>query len=110
MGSLCQEDAGPLKIGERGGNMPQDRRTAPGLSGTSRPLGRNQSQQASDWGAYSAHFIGVAPAVYHPVGLAPGLSSLSSLSSHIFCKTVLDGGKGKRALRKRLLALLAHIS
>jgi hypothetical protein len=35
------------------------------------------------YGAFGSFKIGAAPAVYHPVGLAPGLSSLSSLCSHI---------------------------
>jgi len=35
--------------------------------------------------AYHALFFGAAPALYDPAGLAPALSSLSSLSSHIFC-------------------------
>jgi hypothetical protein len=37
----------------------------------------------SAFSAFSAHFIGVLPPVYPPVGLAPGLSPLSSLCSHI---------------------------
>ena len=61
----------------------------PPVEGRQPPRGRNRSQPASNRGAYSAysafsaHFIGAAPALYRPVGRAPGLSSLSSLSSHI---------------------------
>ena len=35
--------------------------------------------------AYNALFFGAPPALYDPAGFAPALSSLSSLSSHIFC-------------------------
>ena len=35
--------------------------------------------------ALITHFFGAAPALYDPAGLAPALSPLSSLSSHIFC-------------------------
>jgi hypothetical protein len=35
--------------------------------------------------AYHALFLGAAPALHDPTGLAPALSPLSSLSSHIFC-------------------------
>jgi hypothetical protein len=89
MGSLCKEDAGPLNNSERDGYMPQDRLTPPARRVPSAPSARNRSQQASNPGAYGAYGalgafkIGAAPAVYYPVGLAPGVSSLSSLSSHI---------------------------
>ena len=37
----------------------------------------------SAYGAFSAHFFGGAPVLYRPTGLASGLSSHNSLSSHI---------------------------
>jgi hypothetical protein len=79
----------PLTIGERDGNMPQDRLTPAARRGPSAPSARNRSRPVSHTGAYRSYRsyrsfkIGAAPAVYHPAGLAPGLSSLSSLSSHI---------------------------
>ena len=77
----------PLTIGERDGNMPQDRLTPPARRGPSAPSACNRSRQVSHPGAYRSYGafgslkIGAAPAVHHPVGLAPGLSSLCSLCS-----------------------------
>jgi hypothetical protein len=74
----------PCQMGERDGNMPQDR---PPVEGRRPPSARNRSQQAPNRGAYSAygdfsaHFISCGSAVYHPVGPSPGaLSRLSRLS------------------------------
>jgi len=82
-GPLCREDAGRLIIGERDGDMPQARRTAPGHRWPSALSARNRSQQASNPGGLSrlsltfSLKIAAAPALYHPVGLATGLSLLS---------------------------------
>jgi hypothetical protein len=92
-GSLCKADAGLLIIGERDGNMPQDRRTAPGHRGPSAPSGHNRKHQGSNPGAYSAFSalkFGGARVLYHPVGLAPALSSHNSLCSHISAHTRLN--------------------
>jgi hypothetical protein len=96
-GSPCKEDA---------------RRTAPGLRGPSAPSSGNGRHQGSNPGAYSAysafsaHIIGAAPAVYHPVGLAQGLISLISLISlilHISTGTApSDGAQGLKSLRENL--------
>jgi hypothetical protein len=78
----------PLTIGERDGNMPQDRLTPP-VEGRQPPRLATEANKFPirggyrSYGAFGSFKIGAAPAVYHPVGLAPGLSSLSSLSSHI---------------------------
>jgi hypothetical protein len=88
-GSLCKEDAGPLIIGERDGNMPQDRRTAPGHRWPSAPSARNRRHQSSNPGAYLAYRslfhlkfelfrLFTLPSVSHR-----DFSSLNSLSSHI---------------------------
>jgi hypothetical protein len=43
-------------------------------------------------------FLGSAPALHNPAGLAPVLSPLSSLSSHIFCTS--PEGRQKMTDRK----------
>jgi hypothetical protein len=45
--------------------------------------------------AYHALFFGAAPALYDPTGLAPALSSHSSLSSHIFCASPEENDRQK---------------
>jgi hypothetical protein len=73
---------------EEDARTPQNRPTLPAHRGPS-PAARNRRRQASNlganraYGAFRSLKIGAAPAVYHPVGFAPGLSSLSSLNSHI---------------------------
>jgi hypothetical protein len=52
------------------------------------------------YGAFGSFKIGAAPAVYHPVGLAPGLSSLSSLCSHISANAARSEGASGQALQR----------
>jgi hypothetical protein len=96
----------PLTIGERDGNMPQDRLTPPARRGPSAPSACNRSRQVSHPGAYRSYRafgsfkIGAAPAVYHSAGLAPGLSSLSSLCSHISANAARSEGASGQALQR----------
>src|ERR1700677_495829 len=88
-GSQARKMLDLLIIGERDGNMPQDRRTAPGHRWPSAPSARNRRHQSSNPGAYLAYRslfhlkfelfrLFTLPSVSHR-----DFSSLNSLSSHI---------------------------